>query len=65
MNRAWAASLSNLWHSTNWPMWLAIAAAIVVVAILIVVALRSEGSFPKGAVIFVAVVGIGSRPLLS
>jgi len=59
MNRAWAASLSNLWHSTNWPMWLAIAAAIVVVAILIVVALRSEGSFPKGAVIFVAVVGIG------
>lgn len=59
MNRAWAASLSNLWHSTNWPMWLAIIAAAVVIVVLIVVAVRSEGSFPKGAVIFVAVIGIG------
>lgn len=59
MNRAWAASLSNLWHSTNWPIWLVIAAAAVVVVVLIVIAIRSEGSFPKGAVIFVAIVGIG------
>lgn len=59
MNRAWAASLSNLWHSTNWPMWLAILAAAIVVVVLVAVAIRSEGSFPKGAVIFVAVVGIG------
>jgi hypothetical protein len=27
MNRAWATSIENLWHSQNLPMWLTVAAA--------------------------------------
>ena len=63
MNRAWAASLSNFWHSTNWPMWLAIIVAAVIVVVLVVVLVialvRSEGSLAKGGVIFVSVLAIG------
>lgn len=60
MNRAWAASLSNFWHSTNWPMWLAVIVAAIVVVVLIVAVLRSEGSMPRGGLIFVCVLAIGA-----
>lgn len=59
MNRAWAASLSNFWHSTNWPMWLAIAVAAIVVVVLVIAVFRSEGSLAKGWVVFVLVLAAG------
>lgn len=59
MNRAWAASLSNFWYSTNWPMWLAIIAAAVIVVGLVIAVVRSEGSLARNAVIFVVVMAIG------
>ena len=59
MNRAWAASLSNFWHSTNWPMWLAIIVAAVIVVALAIAVFRSEGSLARGGVIFVSVLAIG------
>lgn len=59
MNRAWAASLSNFWHTTNWPMWLAIIVAAVVVVGLVIAVVRSEGPVPKGGIIFASVLAIG------
>jgi hypothetical protein len=65
MNRAWAASLSNIWHSTNWPMWLAIVVAAVIVIGLVVAAVRSEGSLARNAVIFFVVMAIGIVAIFS
>lgn len=65
MNRAWAASLSNIWHSANWPMWLAIVVAAVIVIGLIIAAVRSEGSLARNAVIFVVVMAIGIVAIFS
>ena len=65
MNRAWAASLSNIWHSTNWPMWLAIIAAVVIVVGLVIAVVRSEGSLARNAVIFVVVMAIGIVAIFS
>ncbi len=65
MNRAWAASLSNIWHSTNWPMWLAIIVAAIIVIGLVIAAVRSEGSLARNAVIFVVVMAIGIAAIIS
>ncbi|MBI3700335.1 MAG: hypothetical protein HY242_07800 [Afipia sp.] len=59
MNRAWAASLSNFWHSTNLPMWLTIFVAVVVVVVLVIVFFRAEGGMTKGAIVVLAVLGVG------
>ena len=59
MNRAWAASLSNFWHSTNWLMWLAIIAAAIVVVVVVVAIFRSEWSLGKSGVLAVSVLAIG------
>ena len=56
MNRAWAASLSNFWHTTNWPMWLAIAIAAIVIVVAVIAIFRSEWSLTKSGVI--AVLGV-------
>jgi len=65
MNRAWAASLSNIWHSANWPLWLAIIVAAVIVIGLVIAAVRSEGSLARNAVNFVVVMAIGIVAIFS
>lgn len=65
MNRAWAASLSNIWHSANWPLWLAIIVAAVIVIGLVIAAVRSEGSLARNVVIFVVVMAIGIVAIFS
>ncbi len=50
MNRAWAASLSNFWHSANWPMWLGIVIAVVLVFVVVSRMLRGESAMSFGVV---------------
>lgn len=59
MNRAWANSLSDFWHSANLPMWLAIVAAGIFVVALVVMVFRAERSFAKGGLIVIVLLALG------
>lgn len=59
MNRAWAASIENLWHSPNLPMWLTLAAAGFFAAVLLVTLFRAERSVANGALTVITLLAIG------
>lgn len=59
MNRAWAASLEDLWHSQNLPMWLTIAAAGFFAVVLLVTLFRAERSVANGALTVITLLAIG------
>lgn len=59
MNRAWATSIENLWHSQNLPMWLTIAAAGFFAVVLLVTLFRAERSVANGALTVITLLAIG------
>ncbi len=59
MNRAWAASIENLWYSPNLPMWLTIAAAGFFAIVLLVTLFRAERSVANGALTVITLLAIG------
>ena len=59
MNPAWAASIENLWHSPNLPMWLTIAAAGFFAIVLLVTLFRAERSVANGALTVITLLAIG------
>lgn len=59
MNRAWATSIENLWHSPNLPMWLTIAAAGFFAVVLLVTLFRAERSVANGALTVITLLAIG------
>jgi hypothetical protein len=59
MNRAWATSIENLWHSQNLPMWLTIAAAGFFAIVLLVTLFRAERSVANGALTVITLLAIG------
>ncbi|HEY0234561.1 MAG TPA: hypothetical protein VGC86_05835 [Afipia sp.] len=59
MNRAWAASLFELWNSPNFPMWLTLIAAAFFAVILVITMLRAEKSAANGALIVITLLAVG------
>lgn len=59
MNRAWAASIENLWHSPSLPMWLTLAAAGFFAVVLLVTLFRAERSLANGALTVITLLAIG------
>ena len=59
MNRAWAASIENLWHSQSLPMWLTLAAAGFFAVVLLVTLFRAERSVANGARTVITLLAIG------
>ncbi|MBX9709499.1 MAG: hypothetical protein K2X60_00510 [Xanthobacteraceae bacterium] len=59
MNRAWAASLSEIWHSANFPLWLTIIAAAFFAVILLITLSRAEKSVANGALIVITLLAVG------
>jgi len=59
MNRAWATSIENFWHSPNLPMWLTIAAAGFFAVVLLVTLFRAERSVANGALTVITLLAIG------
>ncbi len=59
MNRAWASSIENLWHSASLPMWLTIAAAGFFAIVLLVTLFRAERSVANGALTVITLLAIG------
>ncbi len=59
MNRAWAASLSEIWHSPNFPLWLTIIAAAFFAVILVITMMRAEKSAANGALIVITLLAVG------
>lgn len=59
MNRAWATSLENFWHSASLPMWLTIAAAGFFAVILLVTLFRADRSIANGALTVITLLAIG------
>lgn len=59
MNRAWATSIEDLWHSQNLPMWLTIAAAGFFAVVLLVTLFRAERSVANGALTVITLLAIG------
>ncbi|RTL50255.1 MAG: hypothetical protein EKK40_12990 [Bradyrhizobiaceae bacterium] len=59
MNRAWAASLSEFWHSASFPLWLTIIAAALFAVILVITLLRAEKSAANGALIVITLLAVG------
>lgn len=59
MNRAWAASIENLWHSPSLPMWLTLAAAGFFAVVLLVTLFRAERSVANGALTVITLLAIG------
>ena len=59
MNRAWASSIENLWHSQSLPMWLTIAAAAFFAIVLLVTLFRAERSVANGALTVITLLAIG------
>jgi hypothetical protein len=59
MNRAWAASIENLWHSQSLPMWLTLAAAGFFAVVLLVTLFRAERSVANGALTVITLLAIG------
>lgn len=59
MNRAWVASLSEIWHSSNFPMWLTIIAAVLFAVILVITMMRAEKSAANGALIVITLLAVG------
>lgn len=59
MNRPWLGSLSNFWHSPNFPMWLTILAAALFAVILLITLSRAEKSVANGALIVITLLAVG------
>lgn len=59
MNRAWAMSIENFWHSQSLPMWLTIAAAGFFAIVLLVTLFRAERSVANGALTVITLLAIG------
>lgn len=59
MNRAWAATLSDIWHSASFPLWLTIIAAAFFAIILLVTLSRAEKSVANGALIVITLLAVG------
>lgn len=59
MNRAWATSIENFWHSPNLPMWLTILAAGFFAIVLLVTLFRAERSVANGALTVITLLAIG------
>jgi len=59
MNRAWATSIENFWHSPDLPMWLTIAAAGFFAIVLLVTLFRAERSVANGALTVITLLAIG------
>lgn len=59
MNRAWAASIENFWHSPNLPMWLTLAAAGFFAVVLLITLFRAERSVANGALTVITLLAIG------
>lgn len=59
MNRAWAASIEDLWQAPSLPMWLTIAAAGFFAIVLLVTLFRAERSVANGALTVITLLAIG------
>jgi hypothetical protein len=59
MNWAWAASLDQIWRSPNLPLYLTLATAGFVGAIVLITLLRSERSVANGALALITLLAIG------
>jgi len=59
MNRAGFASISNLWQSPNFPMWLTIVAAALFAVVLLITLLRAEKSVANGALAVITLLAVG------
>src|SRR5258708_10102231 len=59
MNWAWAASLDQIWHSPNLPLYLTLVTAAFVGIIVLITLLRSERSVANGALALITLLAIG------
>ena len=59
MNWAWAASLDQIWHSPNLPLYLTLATAGLVGIIVLITLLRSERSTANGVLALITLLAIG------
>jgi hypothetical protein len=59
MNWAWASSLDQIWRSTNFPMWLTLAAAVFFGIVVLVMMLRADRSVANGALAVITLLSIG------
>jgi hypothetical protein len=59
MNWAWAASLDQIWHSPNLPLYLTLATAGFVGIIVLITLLRSERSVANGVLALITLLAIG------
>lgn len=59
MNRAGLASVSSLWQSPNFPMWLTIVAAALFALVLLITLLRAEKSVANGALAVITLLAVG------
>jgi hypothetical protein len=59
MNWAWAASLDQIWHSPNLPLYLTLATAGFVGIIVLITLLRSERSVANGVLALITLLAVG------
>ena len=59
MDRASATSLSDIWHSPNFPVWLVIIAAAFFAVILLITLFRAEKSVANGALTVITLLAVG------
>ncbi len=59
MDRAWTATLSDIWHLPSFLMWLTIIAAALFAVILVVTLFRAERTAGNGAVAVIALLAVG------
>ena len=59
MNWAWATPLEQIWHSPEFPMWAALAAAGFFALILLVILVRAERSVANGALAVITLLAVG------
>jgi hypothetical protein len=64
MNRALSNSFDNLWSAAGWPMWLTIAAVLLIGGLVVVLAFRAEKSAANGALAILTVVAIVTSAIL-
>lgn len=59
MNRSWATSIENLWHSASLPMWLTIFAIGFFAIVLLIILFRAERSVANGALAVITLLAVG------
>jgi len=57
----WAASLvDQLWRSPSLPLWVALAAAVLLAVFIVVVLVRADKSLANGALVLIALIAVGA-----